>query len=205
MKTNKVVDLRRGKGGIMTKKTCTAFGIFLAIALISVGAVIAKPESIPVGPGPDYLVSFDPGLPAGTYTIYEMPWHNSETYSGIKNTAFKTCIVTAKGRCNISVIEYNHWIRANQTRLTSYITSLLEMTPNTIRGEPVTRTRIVDGKPGVLGQVRFLDDSHLTAVEYPVDLSENETSFTLVAILSTVPWDVGTSSIIDTIHVTKVT
>jgi hypothetical protein len=190
----------------MTSKTRTAFSVFLAIALIAAGTVMAKQESIPVGPGPDYLVSFDPGFPAGTYTIHEMPWYSSETYSGIKYTQYKACITTAKGRCNISVIEYQtHWIWANQTILTSYITSLLEMTPNTIRSEPVTRTRIVDSKPGALGRVRFLDGSDLTSVEYPVDLSENETAFTVVTILSTIPWDIGTSSIIDTIHVTKVT
>ena len=62
---------------------------------------------------------------------------------------------------------------------------------------------IIDGKPGVVGKVDCRNSTRY-AIDYPIDYSARDNTMTSVAyIVSTFPWDNGTSNLAKTIHIEK--
>jgi hypothetical protein len=178
----------------MKNKTRTAFGVFLAIALIAVGAVIAKPESIPVGPGPQYLISFDPGIPVSDYTVHVMPTVRSETLQGYKSISYLLWINVSDYKiCTIKITKYSAPLQPGQ--LANLVYHACDGSTET-HSVPIVQPRLIDNASGAIGTTQF-DQFGLVSAMYLVK------SDTTALIVSTIPWDEGTSSIVDTIHVTK--
>jgi hypothetical protein len=174
----------------------TLFTLMLLVATL--GTVYAQPESIALGPFPCYLVSFDPGLLAGTYTMNAIPEYSSETFAGTRYTKYAFYINTTNGdTCRISIGDYQNPIQGNGSALKFYIKS--GMTSIQDDTKPIILARTIDNKSGMIGCMQYLGHPLIMA-EYPVELSGNGTR-TITTVISSIPWDKGTSSIVDTLHV----
>ena len=67
--------------------------------------------------------------------------------------------------------------------------------------EPVIENRTIDGKSGILGIVNC-HGSDMYILQYPLDLNAIDNNMSsAIMILSTYPWDKGTSDLAETIHV----
>ena len=70
-------------------------------------------------------------------------------------------------------------------------------------GEPVIKARLIEDKPGDAG-LMVCSGTPISMIAYPLNYYPANNSMTsVVAIMSTFPWEEGTSSLVDTIHVEK--
>ena len=169
--------------------------ILLAVLILAV-PVGAKPENVVMGP---YKVSFDIGN-VGYYTINLEPPSKSENFESTPYTLYEAFINgTSPLQVSIGIQSYSMPVLNNAE---GAIRSTLKSISQTC-GEPIITTRRIDGKPGALGIVNCTG-SKMNMFLYPLDYyPENKTMTSDVVIISTYPWNGGTSALVKTIHVEK--
>ena len=167
-----------------------------ALLLISVSvASMAAPESVLIGP---YKVSFDMG-DIGNYTINPQPPIKGENLRGISYTSYNAFINgTSPSRVQLSIQDFSMPVSNDVENAVGG-----GMKSFSACAEPVTETRTIDGKSGVLGTINC-HGSDMYMLQHPLDLNTTDNAMTsAVMILSTYQWDKGTSSLANTIHVEK--
>jgi hypothetical protein len=147
-----------------------------------------------------YLVSFDMGN--SNHSTTTPASEERETTSGHPYTRYSVDIGGTNGKASILIDD-----DVGQMKNFSVEDEVKASLDTTLGGcgKPIIATRIIiDGNPGVVGFIMCPYGS-LAVIRYPLDYSpENKTIKTRVGIISTYPWNEGTSILVKTIHVEKV-
>ena len=168
--------------------------LILSLMLVSVSS--AKQESLIMGP---YKVSFDLNTTQKYCINNTMPATYGETYEGISFVIYNTIISATNDSAEISVFYYAHKMDKNLDRTKSDITD----SSISWSFDFDLYDRIIDGQSGVLGvgESDQLGGSVFNAIYWP---AFNTTGDTKVQIMSFLPWNDGTLSLLKTIHVEMV-
>ena len=175
------------------------------VALICIPMVVtAANDSVTTGP---YKISFDMGMPLGTYTITQIEPKYSESLSGERSTSYMINIKTGLTDNAIITITENEKAIAvlgvdDISRMFPALTySTLSNSLNARNIETATRT--IDSVIGGIGS----GDIYLAGISMKIYLAQYQPAFdpshVIVTLMTSYPWDSGSRQLVNSIHVEK--
>jgi len=170
--------------------------VILLTALVSLPA-LAKPESFELG---SYRVSYDLNNTSEHNISIAKPRY-SETFGGIMYVGYGAQVLSAEARflITIAIIEYKYPILLEPS--TGATDKLLSA--NSDCRNVVTVRCNIDGHRGYLtNSSDCLNDTHGFVAQFLLD-GQGDSGKTECLIASTYPWENGTSSLLETIHMER--
>ena len=180
---------------------------FLALLIMP---CIAVPDSVTNGP---YKVKFDLGLPHNVYNITVTDPIIKETLGGDEIIEYSVDILVVQNEsvqtARIGVKELESFPASVPASL---IGQTIEQSLKELDGNNPSifnfrsDTRAIDGASGAItsGDFKVANDVYTTVYHAMYLMPSDPTLSTLVEILSTLPWEEGTLSLLKTIHVEKI-
>jgi hypothetical protein len=168
----------------------------LLTALVSLPA-LAKPESFELG---SYRVSYDLNSALEHNITIAKPRY-SETFGGIMYVGYGAQVTSADANfiITIAIIEYKYPILLEPS--TGATNKLLSA--NSDCRNVITVRRIIDGHRGYLtNSSDCRNDTHGFVAQFLLD-GQEDAGKTECLIASTYPWENGTSSLLETIHMER--
>ena len=167
--------------------------LMLLAVLLFAGITAAEQDSVILGP---YRVSFDLGIPRTHYTTEIGGPETSESLNGSSMTDYTLDIYTYSGSAKISLDIYDA-PSLNLSEKPMEKVLLETAKPNAFQGAITTSAvRQIDGTDGAVISIDVGGHSGYIAGYQP-----NINGSNLVTMMSTIPWDEGTLSLLNTIHV----
>ncbi len=168
--------------------------VILLTALVSLPA-LAKPESFEIG---SYKVSYDLNSTSEHNISIAKPRY-SETFGGIMYVGYGAQVISAEAHflITIAIIEYKYPILLEPS--TGATNKLLS--ENSDCRDVVTVRRNIDGHQGyITNSSDCRNDTHGFVAQFLLD-GQEDSGKTECLIASTYPWENGTSSLLETIHI----
>ncbi|MFZ2472760.1 MAG: hypothetical protein WAW52_12585 [Methanothrix sp.] len=161
---------------------------------------IAVPDSVTTGP---YKVTFDLGLPEDTYTILVSDPKESETLDGSKNMDYRITIENKTKDTSMANIGLIYYIdRENDVPNADQMGPIIEDLARAMKFRSAkTAVRDIDGTIGGIAQADFVGSAKIYLIEFLPLIDQKHLR---CDILSTLPWDEGTLSLLKTIHIEKI-
>jgi len=166
--------------------------VLMALFCLQISAV-ADPESISTGP---YNISFDLGMPKGSYELNVSPPKETESLGG---AVYKTYAFEVRDRNNSEYKIYTSITKYSEKQISMpYSAKNMETIMKNIVGGIMSEidTRQVDGKNAAIARYAGTNGDTYTVMYY-------QDEYTLVLILSGYPWDDATLAFIKSFHVSE--
>ena len=180
----------------------------LALVMLLSLSVLASAENDSVTTGP-YKVSFDLGVPHGTYTVTISEPKSTESLSGDKSTDYNVEIRNNTGLTNFAFVGIYDHETIQPIPTSSDLENIIrnsfvdtQYAYNTYNVE--TANRVIDNSNGAIGSAD-VDVSGFKLKEYQAGYRPKfDPTHLYVIITSLMPWDEGTLQLLKTIHIEKV-
>ena len=180
--------------------------ILLALVALLCIPMVANAVNDSVTTGP-YKISFDMGMPPGTYIVAQSEPKYSESLSGDRSTSYMVNIKTGlTDSAIITIAESEKGIAIlgadDISRMFPVLTySTLSNSLNARNIE--TATRAIDGVIGGIGS----GDIYLAGIRMKIYLAQYQPAFdpshVIVTLMTSYPWDSGSRQLVNSIHVEK--